>query len=381
MGLFDCCSGGSAADKNPTPNRPVTTHPRNDIKKTKSAQLTQPVTSQPSSSNMANLSTADEKRRVFEPEQSGSANNAGSSQNPQSGVPSDNPPPYHNWQEAVPDTSVLPPPPSQGYLYSNTGNASAEDAERAHDFCDNTPLWIPCKPSPSVYNAVKQGDIRPVRPREYSGQLDLVSNGRWRGRTFDNNGDCILLSGLPLYFAAEDSPLLTEVTKTIYFEVKLLGLYGGTADQTPGFSIGFAAQPYPSWRSPGWERGSLGVFSDDGCRFVNDSWGGKEFTTEFNAGETVGLGMTFSLAPDVSNMGNPPQIPVGSRKFPLCVDVFFTRNGQRAGNWDLHEEVDEDAGGIGGLEGDYDLYGALGLFGGVEFEVCFDQSGWLWTPP
>ncbi|KAK2831965.1 hypothetical protein FQN49_006988 [Arthroderma sp. PD_2] len=377
MGLFDCCSSGAAAETNPTPNRPVATIQQADIKKAKPAQ---PVIAQPPSTNMAGLSTEDEKRRVFEPEKPSSANKASSSKNPQPSIPSDNPPPYHNWQEAVPDTSILPPPPSQGYLYSNTGNASAEDADRAHDFCDNTPLWVPCRPSPSVYNAVKHGDIRPVRPLEYNGSLDLIGNGRWKGRTYDGNGDCILLGGLPLYFAAEDSPLMTEVTKTIYFEVKLLGLYGGTASQTPGFSIGFAAQPYPAWRSPGWERGSLGVFSDDGCRFINDSWGGQEFTTEFNVGETVGLGMTFSLSPEISNSNNPPHIPVGSRT-PLLVDVFFTRNGQKAGNWNLHEEVDEEAGGVGGLEGDYDLYGALGLFGGVEFEVCFDRSGWLWTPP
>jgi hypothetical protein len=30
------------------------------------------------------------------------------------------------------------------------------------------------------------------------------------------------------------------------------------------------------------------------------------------------------------------------------------------------------------LEGDYDLYGAIGLFGGVDFESCFDPEGWLW---
>jgi hypothetical protein len=33
------------------------------------------------------------------------------------------------------------------------------------------------------------------------------------------------------------------------------------------------------------------------------------------------------------------------------------------GGWDLHEEVDADSGGVEGLEGDYDLYGAIGLFG------------------
>ncbi|KAF7622577.1 hypothetical protein AFLA_009109 [Aspergillus flavus NRRL3357] len=52
------------------------------------------------------------------------------------------------------------------------------------------------------------------------------------------------------------------------------------------------------------------------------------------------------------------------------VDIFFTRNGHPVGGWDLHEEIDEDAGRIEGLEGDFDLYGAIGLFGGVDFEIA-----------
>ncbi|KAJ5734169.1 hypothetical protein N7493_002955 [Penicillium malachiteum] len=226
------------------------------------------------------------------------------------------PPPYHNWQEAVPDTSIFPPPPISGYYSSGTGNANIDDADRAHQFCDQTPLWIPSNPSEAVYSAVQYHDLRPVRQRD-----------------------------------------------------------SGTGDaDTSGFSIGFAAQPYPSWRSPGWERGSLGVFSDDGCRFVNDSWGGRDFTGPIHVGETVGLGMVFSL-PEISGTKGGKK-----GKSPCRVQVFFTRNGHRAGEWDLHEEVDEDSGSIQGLEGDFDLYGAIGLFGGVHFESCFDPAGWLWQP-
>ncbi|PGH10160.1 hypothetical protein AJ79_05515 [Helicocarpus griseus UAMH5409] len=406
---FLCC-GRRDRDEADVPSRPV------DIKATpagKQKASRSPVASRPASMHKPTpdtsaLSTADEKRRVFEPTESRAAGPSNSvmmsegthnyrseplqSGNPVSGAPpkyqagnngqnslapSDNPPPYHNWEAAVPDTAMFPPPPAGGYLYSNTGNASAEDAERAHDFCDNTPLWTPYMPSEAVYKAVQSSDLRPVRPQEYNGSLDVVGRGRWKGHTRDSNGDCILLTGLPVYFPTKDSPLVTERTKTIYFEAKLLGQYRGIDDQVSGFSIGFAAQPYPTWRSPGWERGSVGVFSDDGCRFVNDSWGGMEFTTPFKVGETVGLGMEFSLPSTESLVkaqatGTPPT---------LQIKLFLTRNGQMAGSWDLHEEVDEDAGGVRGLEGDFDLYGALGLFGGVKFEVCFDRAGWLWVPP
>ncbi|KAI9923445.1 hypothetical protein ASPWEDRAFT_173747 [Aspergillus wentii DTO 134E9] len=284
-----------------------------------------------------------------------------------------NPPPYHNWQEAVPDTATFPPPPVTGFYSSNAGNASSYDAERAHDFCDRTPLWTPVKPSAAVYSQVNMHDFRPVQPRELHGGISSISQGIWRGFSQDTNGDCLILTSLPLYFPVEDSPFTTERSKTIYFEIKLLSIGigpAGTGDSS-GVSIGFVAQPYPSWRSPGWERGSLGVFSDDGCRFVNDSWGGKDFTTEFKVGETIGLGMTFSLPDNVSTVsGNEPKKPK--------VDVFCTRNGQKAGGWDLNEETDGESGGVEGLEGDFDLYGAVGLFGGVEFEVCFDPKNWLW---
>lgn len=160
-----------------------------------------------------------------------------------------------------------------------------------------------------------------------------------------------------------DSPMVTERAKTIYFEVTINKFhrrpFGGDAS---GFSVGIVAQPYPSWRSPGWDRASVGVFSDDGCRFVNDNLGGKDFTSAFRTGETVGLGMTFSLPAATAAQQKPH------------VRVFFTRNGTEVGGWDLHEELDSEAEGVYGLEGDFDLYAAVGVFGGVDVEVKFDQE-------
>ncbi|OJJ08716.1 hypothetical protein ASPVEDRAFT_144621 [Aspergillus versicolor CBS 583.65] len=293
---------------------------------------------------------------------------------PPPGFDNSNPPPYHNWQEAVPDTAEFPPPPVSGNYHSNTGNASTNDAERAHEFCNNTPLYHPAYPSAVVYNSVQRYDIGPVPPAEFGGSISKHHN-RWMGYTRDRSSDCILLTNLPLYFALADSPFITETQKTIYFEVKLLGLRGGpTPNDDSGLSIGFAAQPYPTWRSPGWERGSIGVFSDDGCRFVNDSWGGKDFTDAFRAGDTVGLGMSFQLPESTNAPGASPSTT------NLDTSVFFTRNGQRVGGWDLHEEVDEEAGGVRGLEGQHDLYPAVGLFGGVDFEISYHPSSWLFHP-
>lgn len=437
--VFLCCASKNDRDSNPTPNRPVDLPTVTEDVNKADRRISMPSyrsRSQKMRHNPSALSTAEEKHAVFD--QSASTSHSGSqnsdtdnkkssssnhsrkelassqqqgsselsyappagpppghqnknksAQGSKTEIPPDNPPPpYHNWEEAVPDTAFLPPPPVSGYLYSNTANASEEDADRAHVFCDNTPLWKPHTPSVAVYDCVKKHDIRPVIPHEYNGGLDVVGNGKWKGRTVNRNKDCLLLTGLPLYFPTEDSPLVTEQIKTIYFEVKLLELYTDVHDEASGFSIGFAAQPYPTWRAPGWERGSLGVFSDDGCKFVNDSWGGQEFTAAFDVGETVGIGMRFHMPvddddeEDDSKKGSKNGGVQSSalRSSTLPVEVFFTRDGKLSGGWDLHEETDEEAGGVGGLEGDYDLYGAIGLFGGVGFEVCFDPAGWKWDP-
>lgn len=44
---------------------------------------------------------------------------------------SDEPPPYHDWT-VIPDTALLPPPPSIGHDASPGGNANRSDADRAH---------------------------------------------------------------------------------------------------------------------------------------------------------------------------------------------------------------------------------------------------------
>ena len=81
--------------------------------------------------------------------------------------------------------------------------------------------------------------------------------------------------------------------------------------------------------------------------------------------------MTFSIAE------NPPGYDAGPSA--LVVGVFFTRDGRKEGGWDLHEELDaaNDL-GVDGLEGNYDLHGAVGVFGGAEFEVLFNTRDWCY---
>lgn len=164
-------------------------------------------------------------------------------------------------------------------------------------------------------------------------------------------------------------------TKTIYFEIAI----SPRNRSEVSVGLGFVAQPYPPFRLPGWDRASLGVHGDDGHRYVNDSWGGKDFTTPFKPGDVLGIGMRFS--PRKSEA--PPTYGAGGvlQACPIDTEIFFTRNGQKAGGWNLHEEADasQDRPVIG-LEGYNDLYAAVGTFEQAEFEVRFDERDWLYKP-
>jgi hypothetical protein len=231
-----------------------------------------------------------------------------------------------------------------------------------------------------------------VTPPNFIGETRQDNTGAWLCSTRSSTKDSLIQTELPIYSAPTDSPLVTERSKTIYFEIKITRF--GEPVQKPsrnpfsrhrheepvdaGLAIGFFAPPYPSFRLPGWQRGSLGVHSDDGRRYVNDTHGGMDFVSPFQAGQTIGLGMTFRLP------ANPPAYgDAGASMGPkLDTEVFFTRDGKKEGSWNLYEERDEqdDPHGIEGLEGMHDLFPAVGVFGAVAWEVRFREGEWLYRP-
>lgn len=288
----------------------------------------------------------------------------------------EDPPPYHDWT-VIPDTSTLPPPPAMGYGEPFRNNAPRTEADRAHDWCHANPLLYPHQPSPTQIAASHEGHMGLMRPQEYKGDIASPRLGYWRGSTKKGMTDACLLTSLPLYYASADSPVHTRRNKVIYFEVEILsmGIVGGNDDST--LAIGYCALPWPSWRLPGWERASLGVHSDDGHRYINDTWGGKDFTAPFKSGDTIGIGMSFSL-PE-----SPPEYSANAapKRIQSSVEVFLTRNGKKDSSWNLHEELDKNRDQpIDGLDGLFDLYGAVGVFGIVDFAVKFRREEWLWRP-
>lgn len=290
-------------------------------------------------------------------------------------IASPEPPPYDPW--LGPDDNLHPPPSFSNIRPQNkkspTANADYDDAARAHAWCRENLLWPAVDHEPYLVERIETGDLRlTVPPNTTDVTQYQPAMGRSYIRTSSSIGDTILLSDIPVYAPLRQSPLSTGQAQTLYFEVHVVGLgdrYGTGKNVESGIGIGFVAPPYPAWRLPGWHRGSLGVHSDDGRRYVDNSYGGQEFTTAFKKGDVVGIGMTY--AP-----------PVHGDRVSMRCQVFFTRNGKKDGSWDLHEEQDvqADAGDIRGLEGEHDLLAAVGVFGSVEFECVFRPEEWMYKP-
>lgn len=278
--------------------------------------------------------------------------------------------PYHDWAAAVPDTSDLPPPPVIKHFTSPFSNASYNEAARAHKYDLDNPKWAAHSFDPEQLSSIDTGALQLIRPQEYKGDLTHTGPGRYTARTARHQTDAALVSALPIYSALAHSPLRTERSKTIYFEVRFTGQSTGPAEC--GLAIGYVAQPYPTWRLPGWQRGSLGVHSDDGRRYIDDPDGGIDFTEPFEVGQTLGLGMTFSV---------PKAPPAYEGEVRCDVEVFFTRNGKKTDGWNLFEEVDSKSNSrLAGIDGSLDICAAVGTFGGLDFEVCFAREGWLYQP-
>ncbi|KAK0747731.1 hypothetical protein B0T21DRAFT_354978 [Apiosordaria backusii] len=261
--------------------------------------------------------------------------------------------PKHDWESVVPDTSLFPPPPAffSGHDYSPATNATEVEAEAGEAWCRQHPLSAPIDLDHHSLEAQNSHNPRLMIPDGFKGTLKFKEPGLWAGQTDRNATDI-----------KTHSPFTSSTPKkTIYYEVSITSAYNS---HEICLSLGFTALPYPSFRQPGWHRGSLAVHGDDGHKFINDRWGGKDFTAPFRVGERYGIGMTFTL--------------VGGR---IETEIFFTRNGLQAGRWNLHEEGDlEQDLPVTGLEGYHDLSCAVGTYGAVGFEVVFQPGRWMYVP-
>ncbi|ATY62658.1 hypothetical protein A9K55_007534 [Cordyceps militaris] len=276
---------------------------------------------------------------------------------PQDGGPSQQ---QHNWEAAVPDTSLFPPPPAifSGYERSPANNATEAEAEAGEAWCAQYPLSHPMQLDAAGAEALAHRNFRLVEPAGFDGRLSWQGPGAWAVTTGRNAQDRTLISYPPLYVVSRHDPTSTGRPTTAYYEVTIR-----QSSPSVNVALGFTALPYPGFRLPGWHRGSLAVHGDDGHKYINDRWGGKDFTAAFRRGETYGIGLKMSPSREAAHR--------------VHVQIFLTCNGVETGGWNLHEETDaqEDL-PVTGLEGFHDLCAAVGSFEGTEFDVVFDPAKW-----
>ena len=307
------------------------------------------------------------------------------------------PPSYEEWMSVRenPSSSGLPPPPNIHYDESPRHNAPIDEATQADDWCKQFPLYWPQQRNTGAYLDIINGrsTIVPVDPSMTKRGLRLESSTT--AQTIKSKAfvyQC-LRSETPLYSALQSKPVPAE-SFTTYFEIKITKLN----PKSGIVALGYFAPPYPSFRLPGWQRSSIGVHGDDGRRYVNDSYGGMDFTKPFKEGEVIGIGMKFGLSAGLSrdeitlhifadHLIGHKETKQAAGSVERCTNVtcFMTRNGFRIPEWqwDLHEELDVDVdrpGGVEGLEGDRDLYAAIGVYGAVTVEARFGKERCSWWP-
>ncbi|KAI8341942.1 concanavalin A-like lectin/glucanase domain-containing protein [Chlamydoabsidia padenii] len=141
------------------------------------------------------------------------------------------------------------------------------------------------------------------------------------------HGECCVQTNLPL-------PRNQEV---YYWEAKMF-----EKPDTTTVSVGVATKPYPSWRLPGWNRYSVGYFSDNGCKYFSSPFNGKPYGLSFNHGDVIGVGYRHRTG-----------------------TLFFTRNGRKL----------DDA--YSGLR--WNLFPTIGANGPCQIHVNLGQMGFVFV--
>ncbi|KAI8335094.1 concanavalin A-like lectin/glucanase domain-containing protein [Chlamydoabsidia padenii] len=147
------------------------------------------------------------------------------------------------------------------------------------------------------------------------------------------HGECSVQTNLPL---PKHRPLSGN-QEVYYWEAKMY-----EKPDTTTVSVGVATKPYPHWRLPGWNRYSVGYFSDNGGKYSSSPSNGKPYGLTFNHGDVVGVGYR-----------------------PMTGTLFFTRNGRKL----------EDA--YSGLR--WNLFPTIGANGPCQVHVNFGQMGFVFV--
>lgn len=224
----------------------------------------------------------------------------------------------------VPDSEVDPEATPDRLNTLSDADRQAYDAAEAFQVV-NPPNSVPTDISLSQYLSIQE---KGVSAWEFEPSYDhqLYVHDRTELSFFDRVAS--VQTNLPL-------PKQQEV---YYWEVKMFEKSPRTT-----IAIGVATKPYPSTRLPGWNRHSVGYFSNNGQKYCNSLWSGVPFGPTYFEGDVVGCGYR-----------------------PRNGTIFFTRNGKR---------IDDAYTGYGRTN----LFPTVGATGPCVLHINFGQSGFVFV--
>ncbi|KAI1321472.1 Rsp5p-dependent ubiquitination, sorting of cargo proteins at the multivesicular body [Mortierella claussenii] len=131
---------------------------------------------------------------------------------------------------------------------------------------------------------------------------------------------------------------LPKQQEVYYWEVKMFEKSPNTI-----ISVGVSTKPFPTTRLPGWNRHSVGYFSNNGQKYCNSLWSGYPYGPIYFEGDVIGCGYR-----------------------PRNGTIFFTRNGRR---------IEDAYTGFGRTN----LFPTVGATGPCVLHVNFGQSGFVFV--
>lgn len=143
--------------------------------------------------------------------------------------------------------------------------------------------------------------------------------------TVKHNENYCILSAIPMHHDKEFHSMAVRITELRH-----------SLSENNVLALGICAKPYPDYRMPGWHRYSIGLHSDDGHLFRNDSSNGHEYCHPLKKDDEIVINLQKST-------GN----------------VFFVVNGQK--HLSVHVKEFQNL--------QVPLYFALGFSGQVEVEI------------
>lgn len=215
-----------------------------------------------------------------------------------------------NYDDSLPpsyeSTNPAPDPPHEFGKKHEATNISLRDAENfSNQYPPNENLPTP----EEIENIIIQDGYKAwiFKPEDILTKRTSISNDErtvelYKRKLGSKYDDMMIQTNFPFFTPEIHNP---EEEILHYFEITLLNKV--SKDST--VAIGISTKPYPYFRLPGWNKHSVGYHSDDGRKFWNDEFGGRDYGPEWGKlGDVIGCGYK-----------------------PKTGEVFFTKNGKFLG--------------------------------------------------